>query len=134
MSGIKQMTDHTNKKLKKMKTKIAGTIVAIMLLVSAKGNTTDGDPYMSSIYSLRANIRNVVSSLVVSLNNNEDSETYLISFQVDEDNRMMITNIAGDDQYIIMQIGKKLQNLKAEGVFDHNNTYKVKVTFKKAGE
>jgi hypothetical protein len=117
-----------------MKTKIAGTLIAMMLLISVKGNTIEGDPYGTSIYSLRANIRNVISTLVVSLNNLEDSEAYLISFQVNDDNRVLITHIVGDDQYVIMQIRKKLQDLKAEGVFDHNNVYTVKVIFKRPGE
>jgi hypothetical protein len=112
-----------------MKTKIAGTLIALMLLGSVKGNTIDGDPYGSSIYSLRANIRNIVSTLVVSLSNTEESEAYKVSFQINADNRLMITDIDGNDQYVIMQIRKKLQGLLAEGVFEHNNVYAVKVVF-----
>jgi hypothetical protein len=113
-----------------MKTKIAGTIVAVMLLFSVKANTAEGDPYGSSIYSLRAKIRNTVSELVVSISNKTDAETYAVRFQVNEDNRLVITSIDGEDQYVIMQIRKKLQDMKAEGVFDHTNEYTVKIVFK----
>ncbi len=113
-----------------MKRKFAGTIVAVMLLLSVKGNTIDGDPYGSSLYGLRAKIRNTVSELVVSISNKADNEAYTVRFMVNEDNRVVIASVDGEDQYVCMQIRKKLQDLKAEGVFDHNNEYALKVVFK----
>jgi len=131
---LKRQSGKQNKntlKHKTMKTKITGIITALLLFLSITVKAAEGDPYKISLNILHERISNAVASLQIPIGEQEDSETYLISFEVKPNNQLTLVSIEGSDEYVSKQIHKKLDNLKVDGAFDHTIQYQIKVVFKK---
>ena len=114
-----------------MKTKIVSSALFFLLLFSIKGNACGEDPSRTALYNLHQKITNIVASIPVSISETEDAESYLVTFRVGDDNQLSLISVEGSDEYVSMQIRKKLEGLKADGVFDHSDTFKIKVVFRK---